>query len=203
MTFPGKTGMNTAATAFYIFMLVLAVVFGCTSHPSPDWIVQQYATAFNSHDVDSLMSFYDDDIVFDIPDMSIHLTGKKALRGLAEYDFALNKVMTLSVLEVIDDSVFCSITESNRWTDAAGISAFHYPWAKFVVSGGKISYIYAGISDSSKAQFNAVFTPFIFWVAQNHPEMMTLLIPGGKFVYTGESGRRAVALLEEWKQSQR
>lgn len=43
----------------------------------------------------------------------MYLTGKDALRGVAEYDSVLNTHMILSNISTRSDTVYCSILETN------------------------------------------------------------------------------------------
>lgn len=153
----------------------------------------------NSHNVDELMQVYSDDIRFEIPSMRMMLSGKDALRGIAEYDSVLNTIMTLSDIRVSGDSVLCEITETNDWMNAAGFSSAHYSQAVFVVKCGKISYIGAVISDSSAKYFRNTLQSFMPWGNDNYPDDMAEMMPEGDFIFSAKSGETIIRLLREWR----
>jgi len=175
-------------------------IFVCSTSLTPEYIVQKYREALNSHNVDSLMNYYADGIVFEVPSMRMKLSGKPALRGLAEYDSVLNTDMVLTNIRVKGNTVICDITETNEWMDAAGMTSAHYPEAIFVVINGKISHIKAEISDSSAANFDKVLSEFVPWVNENYPESMAGMMPEGNFVFNAKNGETVVRLLRQWRQ---
>jgi hypothetical protein len=184
------------SAAAMITALCLTVV--CGRSQSNVEIVENYRTAMNSHDVSELMEIYSDDIRFEIPSMNMMLFGKEALRGIAEYDSALNTVMTISNIRTSGDSVLCEITETNNWMNAAGFSSAHYPQAVFIVKENRIAYIGAVISDSS-AIHKDVLDSFIPFGNRNYPEIMAEMMPVGEFIFNGKNGATMVRLLREWR----
>ena len=125
--------------------------------------MSSYKEALNSHNVESLLSYYHNDIVFNIPDLMMHISGKDVLRGVAEYDSVLNTIMELSNITLSNDTVFCSIRETNDWMSAAGISSAFYPKSIFVVKENKIIYIEADLADSCLKNFSDLFGSFLPW----------------------------------------
>jgi hypothetical protein len=179
----------------------LMCILACSTSAPPEQIVQEYKEALNSHNVDSLMNYFGDDIVFEIPSMRMKLSGKPALRGLAGYDSVLNTNMVLTNIRVGGDTVICDITETNEWLNAAGMTSAHYPQAIFVVINGKISHVKAEISDSSAANFDKVLSEFVPWVNENHPDAMAEMMPEGNFVFNAKNGETVVRLLRQWRQA--
>ncbi len=177
----------------------LICILACSTSSSPEEIVQNYKEALNSHNVDSLMNYFSDDIVFEIPSMRMKLSGKPALRGLAGYDSVLNTNMVLTNIRVGGDTVICGITETNEWMNAAGMTSAHYPEAIFVVINGKISHIKTEISDSSAADFDKVLSEFVPWANENYPESVTEMMPEGNFVFNAKNGETVVRLLRQWR----
>ena len=176
-------------------------IFDCSTSLTPENVVQNYREALNSHNVDSLMNYFGDDIVFEIPSMRMKLSGRPALRGLAEYDSVLNTNMVLTNIKAKGDTVICDITETNEWMNAAGMTSAYYPEAIFVVINGKISHIKTEISDSSAVNFDKVLSEFVPWANENHPESMAEMMPEGNFVFNAKNGETVVRLLRQWRQA--
>ena len=84
----GRTGALLAA------MLLAAVALFCSPKPSPKPadVIRLYQQAYNEHDVGKLMDLHAKDVSFQI-DGQISLQGKKQVRDLAEYEFALDVEM--------------------------------------------------------------------------------------------------------------
>ncbi len=180
-------------------LLICLMSLSCTKNPSPEDIVGQYVDAFNEHDVTRQMQMLADSVVFDIPRMSMHFEGKDAQLGIAEYDSVLHTEMTLANTRSVGDTLFCSITETNDWLQAAGIPSAYYSDAYFVVDNDKIGYIHAEPADATVDDFSEVLSSFVPWAYQNHPEEMSRLMPHGHFVFNGANGALAVSLLREWR----
>jgi hypothetical protein len=185
----------------FIFPLSL-LTLSCTKSPSPEDIVGEFVDAFNEHDVTRQMEMFSDSIVFDIPRMSVHFVGKEAQLPIAEYDTALHAEMTLTNVKTETDTLFCSITETNDWLEAADIPSAYYPDSYFVVDNDKISYIHADPADSTVDRISEVLSSFVPWAYQNHPEEMSQLLSHGRFVYGGANGTLVVSLLREWNKEQ-
>jgi ketosteroid isomerase-like protein len=176
----------------------MMLVSGCSTS-SPESVVQGYREAFNSHNIDSLMRYYADDVVFEVAGLGMSLTGRESVRGVAEYDSVLNTIMSLSNMTVSGDSVFCELSETNDWLNAAGISQAYYSRAVFVVPGSEISYIEAELSDSSAARINGVLDSLISWADQYCPERLEEMMPLGAFVYNADNAANSLDLLMEWR----
>ncbi len=178
---------------------MLVAALSCSQAPSIRHVLEKYADLLSSHQIDELMKLYSDDIKFDIPSFDMHLSGKSALRGVAEYDSVLNTEMTLNDITSVGDTAFCEIVETNDWMEAAGISSAVYPRALFVVTDGRISQVMAELSDSSAAEFSRVLSQFVPWAEENHPREMARMMPGGRFIYNAQNGQTVVGILRQWR----
>jgi hypothetical protein len=176
-------------------------MLSCFQADSPEKIVKAYKDALNSHDVDSLLRFYSDDIVFNIPALMMNLSGKDDLRGVAEYDSVLKTNMEISNITVNNDTILCSIRETNDWMNTVGISSAFYPNSMFVVRGNKIVYIEADLADSSLNNFQDVFNSFLPWAKQTNSHALDSLMPEGKFQFNAKNGIIYLELLKEWRKS--
>lgn len=194
---------GVAAMGFCYLFLMTVYMAGCESSMTPRETVIGYKDALNSHSIDSLMSFYGDEVVFSIPDLGNYLTGKEAMRGVAAYDSVLSTRMQITDIRVHDDTVFCSIQETNLWMDAAGISSAFYPHSIFVVKDEKIIYLHADLADSSAQAFRSVLDSFVPWAQQKHPEEFALMAPDGEFQFNADNGATMVSLMREWRDSKK
>jgi hypothetical protein len=186
-----------------LFIIPICLLpLSCTKSPSPEDVVGEFVDAFNEHDVTRQLEMFTDSIVFDIPRMSAHFVGKEAQLPIAEYDTALHAEMTLTNVKTVSDTLFCSITETNDWLEAADIASAYYPESYFVVDNDKISYIHAEPADSTVDRISEVLSSFVPWAYKNHPEEMSQLMSNGRFVYSGANGTLVVALLRAWDKEQ-
>jgi hypothetical protein len=181
-------------------IILTTMYLACSFTPTPDQVVVMYKNAVNSHNVESVMSFYSEDILFEVPDLAMCVEGKEAMRGVSEYDSVLNTEMKLSDVTVSGDMVICSLTETNDWMNAAGIGMAFYPEVEFVVIDQKIHHIHADMADSSQAKFDSVIGTFVPWAHENHAEEMFDMMPEGDFIFNGENAAMMVKLLTEWRE---
>ena len=179
------------------------IISSCSFKPSPEKIVEDFVVAYNSHQVAKIMEHYSDSITFEVTGFGMNFKGKEAVRAIAEYDSALNTVMTLSDITASADTVFCSLSEHNAWVEAAEIPDAYYPRTMFVVKDNKIERLYAEIADSSLENFERVLDYFVFWGNDKYPEKMKTMAPDGDFVYNAENGAMVVEMLREWKAEQK
>jgi hypothetical protein len=186
-----------------IVTAVMISLYSCSFKPSPEKIVEDMIKAKNSHQVSATLEYISDDAVLEIPKMGIKTTGKEGRRTIAEYDSALNTILTPSNFTVSGDTVFCSITEHNDWIAAAEIPDAYYPRIMFVVQDNKITYTYAELADSSKENFERVLDHFVFWGNDKYPEKMKKMAPQGDFVYNAANGAMVVDMLREWNAEQK
>jgi len=193
------TGSLLRKTILFVSTLTaLGCFLSCSRAASPEEIVLAYRDAFNAHNVDSLLSFYSDDIVFNIPDLQMRMAGKEALRGVAEYDSVLNTHMELTDITVSNDTVFCSIRETNDWMNTAGLSSAFYPKSIFVVSESRIVYLEADMADSSLHNWRSVLVSFFPWAQATYPSALDSVMSEGKFQFNAQSGAVYLELLKEW-----
>jgi hypothetical protein len=183
-----------------LFIMAIAILlYSCSFKPSPKKIVEDYVEVYNSHQVERIMALYTDSVTFEVTGFGMNFNGKDAVQGIAEYDSALNTIMTLSNITMSADTVFCSLSEHNDWVEAAEIPDAYYPRTMFVVEDNKIGRIYAEIADSSLENFERVLDHFVFWGDDKYPENMRQMAPTGEFVYNAENGTMVVEMRREWK----
>ncbi len=182
----------------------MAIIFSnCSLKPSPQKVVEDFVAVYNSHQVDNIMALYTDSITFEVTGFGINLKGKEQVWAIAEYDSALNTIMTLSNIRISDDTVYCSLSEYNDWVDAAEIPAAYYPRTMFVLKDNKIARVYSEIADSSLENYERVLDHFVFWGNDKYPEKMRKMAPKGNFIYNAENGFMVVEMLREWKAEQK
>ena len=177
--------------------ICLAIMWGCSIQPSPEKVVRDYEKAANSHSVEALMSLFTDDVVVSMPTI-IEISGKKDLRGKAEYDSTLNAITTFSNLLVKGDTVYCAMSENTDWYETAGIGPVYYPEAALVVDNGRISYMKAQISDSSAQNINNILKVFLPWLQWNYPSETAAMMPRGELIHNGRNAAMILGYLREW-----
>jgi len=186
---------------FYKILLLILVIgllnLSCSQNLTQ--LTQNYPIVYNTHNVNDIVNLYADDAVFEVMDQ-FSLSGKDQIRGITKYDSVLNIKMSVSNIETVKDSVFCNLSETNDWLQIAEIGEAHYS-VIFVFKDGLISKISASAKPETAEAFNNVLTPLLIWAKENKPDLLTEMMPEGKFIYNAENATKTLNLLTEWKES--
>ena len=108
--------------------------------------------------------------------------------------------MSASNIETVRDSVFCNLTETNDWLQMAEIGEAHYS-VIFVFKDGLISKISASAKPETANAFNNVLMQLMIWAKENKSDLLTEMMPDGKFIYNAENAVKTLTLLTEWKEN--
>ena len=182
-----------------------AVVFSALvlSSCAPDLSerIRAYEATHNTHDVEKLMSFYRDDIEFEIVGVWVK-KGKAAVRKLAEWDRATNLQMTISDIVVSGDTVTFKLVEKNDWWTLAGIGEVHYDPCFMVFRNGLITKLRATMTQEGLDKYAKQWPLIISWAQEHRKDELKELLPNGKFIYGAESAKKWLALLRAWRAAQ-
>jgi len=183
-------------TWFPIFVLAI-LIFSCSSNLTQ--LTQNYPIVYNTHNVNDIVNLYADDAVFEVMGQ-FSLNGKDQIRDITKYDSVLNINMSVSNIETVRDSVFCNLSETNDWLQIAEIGEAHYS-VIFIFKDGLIGKIIASAKPETAKAFNNVLTPLMIWAKENRSDLITEMMPGGKFIYDAENAMKTLNLLTEWKEN--
>lgn len=192
-------GFGTTTGLLSALFMVSILLISC----APDLAerVKAYETTYNTHDVEKLMSFYADDVIFEIVGVWVR-QGKQVVRDLAEWDKATNMRMTISNISVCGDTVTCKLVETNDWWKLAGMGEVHYEPCFMIFRKGLISEMRAKMVGSSVEAYRKVWPALYEWASENRGKELAELLPDGEFIYGAEPARKWLDLLREWRASQ-
>jgi len=173
-------------------------MFGCSSQKTED-IIRAYEKTHNSHNVDKVLSFYDDDIVFELKGVWIK-SGIDEIRTLEEWDAALNSNLKFESIIVRQDSVFCKVIENNEWFKAINITNLVHDPTVFIVMNGKIKKIIAVPSEETGMEIQAAIGSVYQWSGIVNDNTINDLIQNGEFVYSKEAAGKWLILLSKWNE---
>ncbi|MCW8803628.1 MAG: nuclear transport factor 2 family protein [Ignavibacteriaceae bacterium] len=180
-------------------LVLVILIFSCSENLTQ--LTQRYPTVYNTHNVNDIVNLYADDAVFEVAGQ-FALNGRDQIRDITKYDSVLNIKMSISNIEAVGDSVFCNLSETNDWLQIAEIGEAHYS-VIFVFKDGLISKINAAANPETAKAFSNVLTPLLIWARENKSDLLTEMMPGGKFIYNAENAMKTLNLLIEWKESTR
>jgi hypothetical protein len=182
---------------FVPILASLVLFFSCSENLTQ--LAQNYSIVYNTRDVNDILNLYADDAIFEVAGQ-FSLSGKNQIRDITKYDSALNINMSVSNIETVGDSVFCDLFETNDWLRTAEIGEAHYS-VIFIFKEGLVSKIIASAKPKTAKAFNNVLTPLMIWAKKNKPDLLSEMMPGGKFIYNAENATKTLALLSEWKEN--
>ncbi len=184
--------------AFVFNISILLLILSTCSVNSTD-LAKRYPTIYNTHNVKEIVSLYADDAIFDVPG-HFSLTGKNQIRNITQYDSVLNIQMAINNIAVHGDTVFCNLTETNDWLKTAEIGEAFYR-VKFIFYKGLIKELRAEAKPETQQAFSQILPPLMKWATENKAEVITEMMPEGKFIYKAENARKTLTLLRSWKES--
>lgn len=183
---------------FYFLILLLGVIApGCSS--SLENRVKAYEQAHNNHDIEKVMSFYTNDITFEIVG-TWKKAGKEQVSELAEWDAATNSLMIISDIKVVKDTVTFKLKEANDWFRLAGIEFMYYEPCRMVFVDGLIKELKAEVTQESSLAFQELWPSIYQWIYEERNEELSELISEGEFIYNSENAKKWVTLLKEWRE---
>jgi hypothetical protein len=154
---------------------------------------------YNTHNVNDIVNLYADDAIFEVTGQ-FSLKGKDQIRDITKYDSVLNINMSVSNIKTVGDSVHCNLSETNDWLQIAEIGEAHYS-VIFIFKKGLISKIIATAEPETAKAFNNVLTALMIWAKENRFDLLTEMMPGGKFIYNAANATKTLNLLTEWKEN--
>jgi hypothetical protein len=164
-------------------------------------IVQQYLEAYNSHDVDRIMSFYTDDARFE-EEGFLSREGFNELRIKAQWDKATNSSLEVRRLDTNGSVVTGRGVEFSQYYTAAGLPQYNYETITFTFQGTKIKEIKVVPESDSVNNFTNALGQFVVWGSNpQHGMDMNKLKEGGTWAYTANTAPHWISMLNQWRQA--
>ncbi|MCP4583736.1 MAG: nuclear transport factor 2 family protein [candidate division Zixibacteria bacterium] len=183
----------------FMSILLTIILLNCSGQ-NPEQLVEKYETLYNSHDVEKLMSLYSDEAVFEVVGL-FKLSDTEKIRGVAQYDSALDLTMTISDIKVRGDTAFFKLQENNDWLHAMEIEAAYYDPAYIVFRKNLVYHIKAEASPETMEAFKTAMEGFWPWANENAANRLAEMIPDGEFIYNAQNAVKVVKIINEYKAS--
>jgi hypothetical protein len=183
-----------------IFILLTFPLFLSSCSKDNRSVLNQYISTHNSHDVDKSLSFYTNDISFELTGTWIK-EGKSQIRELEEWDAALNSKLSFFITDESGDSLFCKGTEENDWFKGVGINKIEYDSIIFIFTDGLIAKVIANPSVETNKRIAEAFGNVLEYTKVTGNNILQELIPNGEFLYSEESAVKWLRLFDEMKNS--
>lgn len=189
-------------TTRFLLAILLAAISSCRSSESPLALVGTYQDLSNDHAVERLLDMYTEDARLDFGPMGV-VEGKDRIRGIHNYDRALDTEMHLEHCRLAGRNVTCHVVERNDWLRTAGIERLVYTESVFTFDeDGHIEMVSAKPAPESLDSMGVALSRFGAWAREHAAEdYETLFREDGSFSYSYENGRKVLALLSRWRDS--
>jgi ketosteroid isomerase-like protein len=177
-----------------LLALLLIVSFSSCSKPNLGDIVKEHFRAVNNDDVEKDLTFFTDDIVFEVND-DTKLSGKDQLRNLMERDAVIKVRLTIIDIEVEGSTVVVKEIEKNEVCRLLGIEELS-GMSIYKFRGRLIEKVKLEFSPENEKLLDEKFKPFAEWASKEHPQEFNKMATAG---YSAEGARFYLSLAREWR----
>jgi hypothetical protein len=181
------------------FLFCILLFNSCSKDPQDSLI--EYEKIYNSHNIDGILGFYSDNVIFEIVGVDT-IRGKEGIKGMVEYSCALNTNLSLYDFAISEDTIYCNATEINDVFQMFGINFIYYQ-SFYVLEDGLITKIHSEISPESAKLLNEITAPFYAWVFKERTGELDEMSANGKYDLNAKNAKKEIALIEDWSESKK
>jgi hypothetical protein len=181
-----------------MFCVVFPLLLTTSCAPTLADRVKAFQKAANSGDVEKLLSFYADDVRFEIVGTPMVIEGKEKLRKPIEEQFILNCHLTFTNIKVNGNTATYKVKEQNDWLKAAGIDALYYEYDQITFEDGLIKKEVAKPTQESMKIMGEFRESFEKWASEKRGQEWARLKSEG---ITRENVDRWLAIIRQWQES--
>ncbi|MFA5251042.1 MAG: nuclear transport factor 2 family protein [Phycisphaerae bacterium] len=183
-----------------MFCAALPVLLTTSCAPSLAGRVKEFQKAANSGDVEKTMSFYANDVRFEVVGTPMVIEGKEKLRKAIEEQFILNVHFTFTDIKADGNTVTYKVKEQSDWLKAAGVDALYYEYDQIIFEDGLIKKETAKPTQKSAEIMGEFRKTFDKWASENRGQEWAKLKSEG---ITKENVGEWLAMIRQWKESKK
>jgi len=182
-----------------LIILCVVLLLFVTASCAPTLIdrTKAFRDAVNSNDIEKTMSFYTDDVRFELIGTPMVIEGKDKLRKPIEEQFLLNDHLTFTDITVDGNMVTYKVKEENDMLKAAGIDALYYEYDQITFENGLIKEEKAKPTEESMKIMGEFRQSFGKWASENHGQQLNRLKSEG---ITRENVGEWLDLTRRWRE---
>ncbi len=181
-----------------IFCAALPLLLTTSCAPGLAGRVEAFQKAANSHDIEKTMSFYADDVRFEVLGTALTIEGKEKLRKAIEEMFIVNVNFTFTDIKVDGNTVTYKVKEQSDWLKAAGVDALYYEYDQTTFENGLIKQEIAKPTQKSTEIMDEFRKSFDKWATENQGQEWARLKSEG---ITKENVGKWLGIIRQWKKS--
>ena len=178
---------------YFLFLLLLTT--SCS--PKLDEKITAYQEAHNSGDVEKEMSFFAEDIKYEVIGQW-KVTGKENLKKLAETDVVLNSHVIFTDIKSSKNKVTCKAEEQNDLLKNFGIDTLYHEFREFIFEDGLIKEVKTQPTQESADALRNSRSAFGRWAAENRREEFDELRSAA--VITKDNVGKWLTLMRQWRE---
>jgi len=180
--------------------MVSMLLASCAGDAGGLSLIREYETQKNNGNLEAVLQMFAEDAVLYFGPMG-SLSGVDQIRGIHEYDIAIDARLKFTGCTVDENKVACRTVETNEWLRLAGIESLVYDESLFEFSpDGRIQSVAGTLSPESSQSLGIALAQFDEWARANEPgEYAALFSAKGAFVYSSTNGEKVLALLRQWR----
>jgi hypothetical protein len=181
-----------------VFCIIFPLLVTTSCALKPEDRVKAFEEAANSGDVEKSLSFYADDVRFEIAGTPMVIEGKENLRKPIEENFILNGRLTFTDIKVNGNTATYKVKEQNDWLKAAGIDALYYEYDQITFEDGLIKKETAKPTQESAKIMAEFQQSFEKWASEKQAQEWAKLKSEG---ITKENVGKWLTLVRQWRES--
>ena len=178
---------------YFLFMLLLTT----SCRTKPDESLKAYQEAHNSGDVEKKMSFFAEDIKYEVVGQW-KVTGKENLKKRVEIDAFLNSNLIFTDIKSSKNKVTCKVEEKNDLLKVSGIDTLYYEFREFIFEDGLIKEVKTRVTQDGMDALRNAQTAFWQWADENRKEEAAELKRPG--VVNKDTFVKCLALMRQWRE---
>ena len=189
--------VNPAFKPFYSAAVLCALGTGATLFSDTREVFESFVQALKRHDIDAALSHVAEDFLLR-DEKSSYRGDRESLRIMLGWDVAVEGSTEFRDVLVDGDTVHVRAVETNRFIRLLGIEQGEFRLT-FVIRDDLIREEIIGGSTEFMRSVTKALEPALAWATTHQPENLAKVYPDGQLIYTEETGRLWIALLEEWR----
>ena len=158
------TGMSQIVL-YFLFLLLLTT----SCKPKLDEKITAYQEAHNSGDVEKMMSFFAEDIKYNMVGQWT-IRNKEGLKRRAEIDVVLNSRLIFTDIKSSENKVTCKAEEQNDLLKVCGIDTLYYQFREFIFEDGLIKEVKTQVTQEGAEALRNAQMAFGKWADENREE---------------------------------
>lgn len=160
-------------------------------------VFESFTDALERHDIDTALSYVAEDFVLRDPQSS-YRGDRDSFRVMLGWDVAVGGSTDFRDIQVDGDTVHARAVETNRFMRLLGIEQGEFRLT-FVIRDGLLREEIISGSTEFMRSIEEALQPVVKWAEVHHPEELAKVYPNQQLVYSQETGRRWIELLENWR----